>query len=145
MNTLTRRRDKDSREECWHVFYGDVHVGTINIRAGVPRDSPRWGWSCGFYPGLEPNQHRAGEAETFEGARAEFEKAWNDLLPRLSETAFQEWRFKQAETAWKHRMWDEGLKLPTQERSGIAKCFCGAVISIAGLDAHIAEAHSDMR
>jgi hypothetical protein len=122
-----------------------VRVGKIGIRAGVPRDCPQWEWSCGFYPGLEPCQHVTGEAGSFDEAKSAFEAAWNDLLPRLPESAFKEWRFKQAETAWKHRMWEEGLKLPTQEHSGISKCFCGAVITISGLDAHIAEAHRDMR
>jgi hypothetical protein len=36
---LTRRRSKDAREECWHVYYGDVHVGTIAIRSGNPADT----------------------------------------------------------------------------------------------------------
>jgi hypothetical protein len=38
MPTLTRRRSTDAREECWHVYYGDVHVGTIAIRSGNPHD-----------------------------------------------------------------------------------------------------------
>jgi hypothetical protein len=25
----TRRRSTDARAECWHVYYGDVHAGTI--------------------------------------------------------------------------------------------------------------------
>jgi hypothetical protein len=28
MPALTRRRDPDARE-CWLIYYGDVHVGTI--------------------------------------------------------------------------------------------------------------------
>jgi hypothetical protein len=51
MPALTRRRSTDAREECWHIFYGDVHAGTIAIRSGVPHDEDQWGWSCGFYPG----------------------------------------------------------------------------------------------
>jgi hypothetical protein len=26
--------DRLTREECWHVYYGDVHAGTIAIRTG---------------------------------------------------------------------------------------------------------------
>jgi len=26
MPALTRRRSPDAREECWHVYYGDVRV-----------------------------------------------------------------------------------------------------------------------
>jgi hypothetical protein len=49
MPALTRRRSTE-RQDCWHVYYGDVHVGTIAIRAGVPVDVDQWGWNCGFYP-----------------------------------------------------------------------------------------------
>ncbi len=28
MPDLTRRRSPDAPDECWHVFYGDVRVGT---------------------------------------------------------------------------------------------------------------------
>jgi hypothetical protein len=34
--------------------YGDVHVGAIAVRPGVPFDADQWGWTCGFYPGMEP-------------------------------------------------------------------------------------------
>jgi hypothetical protein len=43
---LTRRR---SNAESWQIFYGDVQVGTIGIRGGVPVDVDQWGWSCGFH------------------------------------------------------------------------------------------------
>jgi hypothetical protein len=36
MPALTRRRDPDASRESWRIFYGDVHVGTIGIRAGIP-------------------------------------------------------------------------------------------------------------
>src|SRR6266478_328960 len=35
MPKLTRRRSTDARGECWHVYYGDVHAGTIAIRSGI--------------------------------------------------------------------------------------------------------------
>jgi hypothetical protein len=37
MPALTRRRYPD-RLDCWHVYYGDVHVGTIARRIGCPAD-----------------------------------------------------------------------------------------------------------
>jgi hypothetical protein len=37
MPTLTRRRSHGSRE-VWLVFYGDIPVGAIGERAGVPAD-----------------------------------------------------------------------------------------------------------
>jgi hypothetical protein len=36
MRALTRRRSSDAPEECRHVYSGDVQVGTIAIRAGIP-------------------------------------------------------------------------------------------------------------
>jgi hypothetical protein len=76
MPQLTRRRSPDAPEECWHVFYGDVRVGTIAIRSGIPHDEDPWEWNCGFYPGSHPGEHRSGTAATFDEARAEFERAW---------------------------------------------------------------------
>ena len=35
MPELTRRRYRE-RQDCWHVYYGDVHVGTIARRVGIP-------------------------------------------------------------------------------------------------------------
>jgi hypothetical protein len=35
MPALTRRRSLDAPEECWHVYCGDVQVGTIAIRTGM--------------------------------------------------------------------------------------------------------------
>jgi hypothetical protein len=53
MPTLTRRRSND-HHDCWHVYFGDVRVGTIAQRIGIPRDQHLWGWTCGFYPGSHP-------------------------------------------------------------------------------------------
>jgi hypothetical protein len=111
MPALTRRRSLDAREECWHVYYGDVHVGTIAIRAGIPHDEEPWGWSCGFYPGCEPGEHTNGSAETFEQARADFEAAWRVFLPKRTEADFQAWRDQRDWTARKYALWDAGRKL----------------------------------
>ena len=62
MPSLTRRRSDNLHQVTWHVYFEDVHVGTIGERAGVPFDVDQWQWSCGFYPGLHPGQHKAGAA-----------------------------------------------------------------------------------
>ena len=36
MSALTRRRSDNPHHVTWHVYYGDVRVGTIGERAGVP-------------------------------------------------------------------------------------------------------------
>ncbi|WP_454629480.1 hypothetical protein [Bradyrhizobium cenepequi] len=145
MTELRRRRDETRSEECWRIYYGDVHVGTIAARTGGPRDEAKWDWKCGFYPGIEPGEHRSGSAETFPEARAEFEAAWQALLPARTDADFQAWRDAQALTAWKYAMWEAGAKLPTQTTSGVSRCFCGATIDIAGTDRHVLDAHSEMR
>jgi hypothetical protein len=128
---LTRRRDPDASQESWRVFYGDVHVGTIGMRSGIPVHADQWGWRCGFYPGLLPGQHRAGSAASFELVRAAFEQAWQRLHPNIPEGAFAEYRQDVAWTKWKRAMWDSGCRLPTQEPTGRSRCFCGAEIDIA--------------
>jgi hypothetical protein len=84
MPTLVRRRAKDTHQECWHIFYGDVHVGAIIERAGVPHDVDQWGWTCGFYPVTHRREHAHGTAVSFEQARADFEAAWAEYLPRCA-------------------------------------------------------------
>jgi hypothetical protein len=100
MPALSRRRDPEGHHEVWHVYYGDVRVGTIGIRAGVPVDVDQWGWSCGFYPGVEPQDYRHGTARTFKAARTAFRNAWRDLLPTLTESNFQRWRDQHDFTSW---------------------------------------------
>jgi hypothetical protein len=141
MPALTRRPNDDPHRTGWHVYYGDVHVGAIGTRAGVPVSAPQWQWSCGFYPGLEPGQRTSGVAEDFETARAGFEDDWRRLMPQLSENAFEEWRQTRAFHAWKEKMWECGRRLPTQERSGRSACFCGAAIDMETADRHILDAH----
>src|SRR5882762_7836069 len=45
MAALTRRRSPDALDECWHVYFGDVRVGTIAIRTGMPPGEDPWGWA----------------------------------------------------------------------------------------------------
>jgi hypothetical protein len=142
MPALTRRRYPE-RQDCWHVYYGDVHVGTIALRSGCPIDVDQWSWSCGFYLGVEPGEHQDGTAVDFEQARADFEAAWLRILPALTETDLQAWRDERDSTAWKYSMRDAGMQMPTQLASGRSRCFCGSEIDIKGVDAHILSAHRD--
>ena len=92
MPELTRRRSTDAREECWHIYYGDVPVGTIAERVGNPHDTDPWEWSCGFYPGSHPGEHQSDTTATFEEARADFERAWLVFLSKRTKADFQAWR-----------------------------------------------------
>jgi hypothetical protein len=141
MPALSRRRSREAHQECWHIFCGDVRVGTITERAGVPHDVDQWGWRCGFYPVTHRGEHADGTAETFEQARADFEAAWAEYLPRCRPSDFEEYRRQRARTAWNYAMHDTGMRMPTSVPSGRSQCFCGATIDIAGIDRHVNEAH----
>src|ERR1700737_486542 len=104
MLALTRRQSTDAREECWHLYDGDVHAGTIAIRTGIPHDEDPWGWICGFYPGSQPGEHQTGTAATFDQARADFEAAWRVFLSNRTEADFQAWRDERDSTARKYAM-----------------------------------------
>jgi len=112
MPYLTRRHYPE-RPDCWQAFYGDVQVGTIARRAGVPVDVDQWEWGCGFYPGMEPGQSLNGTAAYFGQARNCFELAWQRILATLTEANFQEWRDQRDRTARKYAMWDRGERLPS--------------------------------
>src|SRR5438270_5724934 len=49
MIELTRRRDPH-RPDRWKIYFGDVCVGDIGPRAGVPTTVDQWEWYCGFVP-----------------------------------------------------------------------------------------------
>jgi hypothetical protein len=141
MTALTRRRGNNRHQETWYIYYGDVRVGTISTRAGVPTSADQWGWSLGFYPGTEPGTHRSGTGGTFEDARATFERAWKEIETTLTEENYERWRYDRDATAWKYRMWDSHCRMPTQNRNGRSRCFCGAEITIAGVASHVRTAH----
>jgi hypothetical protein len=89
MPELTRRRSPDAREECWHIYYGDVRVGTIARRVGNPFDTDPWEWDCGFYPGSHPRECTNDTAETIEQARADFERPWHVFSSKRTEADFR--------------------------------------------------------
>jgi hypothetical protein len=45
MPALIRRREQG--RQSWHVYYGDVCIGWIGKRAGVPVETDEWAWHCG--------------------------------------------------------------------------------------------------
>ncbi|MBR1302173.1 hypothetical protein [Bradyrhizobium sp. AUGA SZCCT0042] len=141
MPELTRRAHFE-RSDTWHVYYGDVQVGTISVQPGLPTHARQWRWDCGFYQASHRHS-RSGYASTFEQARVGFEAAWKDYLPRCTEADLTEHRRQRAWTAWKYAMHDAGLPLPTQLASGRARCLCGAAIDIAVTDHHVYHAHMD--
>jgi hypothetical protein len=125
MPELTRRRYPE-RPDCWHVYYGDVHAGTIAARVGNPHDTHPWEWCCGFYPGSYPGEHQNGTAATFDDARAQFEQAWQVFLSKRTETDFQAWRDARDWHMHKSAMWERRELLPSQKPNSMMRCPCGA-------------------
>lgn len=140
MVELTRRRLNEDFES-WGIFYGDVRVGRISHLPGMGSQMI-WQWSCGFYPGCNPGQQSAGNEDTIENARVAFQVAWQTLRPEITSAMINEWRARQAFTAWKYAMWDGGRKLPTQTTTGKSRCFCCIEINMAGVPDHIQRKHS---
>src|SRR3982074_1702333 len=125
MPELARHRSTEAREECWHIYYGDIHAGTIAIRSGIPHDEDPWEWHCGFYPGSQPGEQQSGTAATFDEARADFESAWRVFLSNRTEADFQAWRGQRDRPARKYAMWDAGERLPSRKPSSMMRCPCG--------------------
>ncbi|WIW44497.1 hypothetical protein ML401_23755 [Bradyrhizobium sp. 62B] len=137
MTALTRRRSANSHQESWAIYFGDVRIGQIGMRAGVPTSAQQWAWSLGFYPSTDIGNRSHGTADTFELARDAFDRAWTELAPTITEADYDRWREERDFTAWKQRMWDMKLPLPTQASDGHARCFCGDAIDISGMHAHV--------
>ena len=143
MSALTRRREKDRHQESWRIYFGDVQVGWIGERAGVPKGVDQWGWSCGFHPGSDVKDHARGTAATFDQARADFEAAWRVFLPKCTEEGFQDWRRQRASTEWKYAMWEAGCRMPTQAVDGRTRCFCGEPIDVRSSSDHVYACHME--
>jgi hypothetical protein len=125
MPALTRRRYPE-RQDCWHIYYGDVHAGTIAKRAGNPHDTDPWEWACGFYPGCHPSEHENGTSESFDQARADFEEAWQRFRAKRTPADFQAYRDQRDWTERKYAMWERGERLPSQTPTTMMGCPCGA-------------------
>jgi hypothetical protein len=114
MSELTRRRYPE-RQDCWHVYFRDVRVGTIARRTGCPVEVDQWSWQCGFYPGSDPGDYLDGTAANFDQARADFEKAWQAFSAKRTPADYKEWRDDRDWTAGKYAMWERGERLPSQK------------------------------
>jgi hypothetical protein len=111
MNRLMRRRDP-ARSDCWLIYSGDIHVGTIAKSVGTPNAAPQWTWHCGFYPGSNPEEHRSGTAPTFEQARVLFGGAWIVFSVARIEADYQAWRDQRDWTARKYILRDRSQPVP---------------------------------
>ncbi len=119
-----------------------AETSTINEKTIADfNDTDPWEWSCGFYPGSHPGEHRSNTIATFEEARADFERAWLVFLSNRTDTDFQAWRGERDWTERKYALWDAGKRLeppsygPGKPCSRFMKCPCGEVFDMRGPDA----------
>jgi hypothetical protein len=108
---LTRRPDPH-RPDCWLIYCGDIHAGTIAKAVGMPNAVNLWNWSAGFYPGSRPGECKSGTADTCELAKAAFEKAWLAFASTRTEADYQAWRDHRDWTARKYAARDHGEPVP---------------------------------
>jgi hypothetical protein len=111
MPTLTPPPRSRHPQECWRVYYDDVIMGTIAQCVGNPGAAPKCQWRCGFYPGSRPGECTAGTAETFDQARADFEKAWDVFLSKRTDADFKAWRDQRDWTERKYEAWAAGRRV----------------------------------
>jgi hypothetical protein len=114
MPELTHRPDPDSAD-CWHIYFGDVHVGTIARAVGNPSAGEQWQWLCGFYPGSHPGEHRGGRTDSFDQTRDAFARAWRIFSANRTEADYQAWRDQRDWAAKKYAAQDRGERLPTAQ------------------------------
>jgi hypothetical protein len=100
MPDFTRRRYPE-RPDCWHIYFGDVQIGTGAAASVSLMTRTPWEWNCGFYPGAHPGDTTNGVAATFEDAREEFEEAWPDARD------------------WTSRKYERGERMPQRNRSPV--------------------------
>jgi hypothetical protein len=123
MPALIRRHSDNPHQVTWHVYFGERACGHDRRARGCPVDVDQWRWSCGFYPGLHPGQHRYGTGATFDEARASFEADWKTLLPEKPEDAFEEYRHNREARTEMCAKRARGEKSPSDV--SIMRCICG--------------------
>ena len=136
----TPPQQRRSPSRTWLIHLNDVRIGVIGRRAGVPSSAPQWGWSRGFYPGVDPGW--TGIAETFDDARAAFQGAWVELAVTLTEANYKTWRRQRDWTAWKDRIARSSAPATHAARRRRCALLLRRCVSIQALEAHVRTAHS---
>ncbi|MGE9007879.1 hypothetical protein ACO2JO_04820 [Leptospira interrogans] len=139
MPELTRRPHPE-RSDCWHVYYGDVQVGTIAIQSGLLVKAKQWRWDVGFYPASHRGRSRSGYAPSFEEARASLSlgKTISRGAPRttLSNIAASE-----PGRLGNTPCMPLACCCRCNQPVGRARCFCGVTIDMAVTDRHVQDAY----
>ena len=130
---------KDSKADVWHVYYGDVQVGTIGMRSGVPNDVDQWGWTCGFISQRLKITEGTAPPSTWrvpnlrKRGKPTCPAASMPTSPNIASNAPGRPGSTQCMTP---------MRLPTQISCGRARCFCGAEIGIVSMSPHVNECHN---
>ncbi len=145
MPSLIRRRSNDIPQNSWRIFYGDVPVGWIGIRSGGRLTLLNWAGVAASILAWSRDSIATDRPLHSKGRGQLFLFAWRQVLPHLGEANFEAYRREHAFHKWRHRMWSEGLKMPTQLASGRSKCFCGAAINLKNTEQHVYKKHMDLK
>jgi hypothetical protein len=124
MPELTRRRYSE-RQDCWHIYFGDVHVGTISRRVGQPHDEDPWDGCAASIPAPTPASKPAAPLPSLNRRARTFEQAWLAFSARRTEADYQAWRDQRGWTAKKYAMHESGERMPTQKPNPMMLCPCG--------------------
>jgi hypothetical protein len=116
MPALTRRRDVESRQEYWLIYYGDVHVGTIAVRSGI-MTSRNGAGAAGSIRAPCPVSAQPARLSPSKQARAAFESAWRVFLSKRTEADFDAWRDQRDWAAERYHRFDRGELMPHDRRA----------------------------
>ena len=125
MTALTRRRGDNPHEEIWQIYFTDVRIGTIGVRAGVACARR----SMGLVDRLLSRHGARHMAEWHSRHLRSRARGFRGRMVRATadhpDAAFAEWRQDrdwQAEVAAKRA---RGEKLDSEIRSTLMRCVCG--------------------
>ena len=112
---LTRRPDP-THPDCWQIFCGDVHVGTIAKKAAGGKAAIEWWhWRAGFYAGTRPGEIKTGKAISLKVANVRFYRAWLAFAASRTEADFQALRDHIEWTRRKYAALDNGERAPSRQ------------------------------
>jgi hypothetical protein len=116
MPELTRRGSPDAPDECWHVFYGDVRVGTIALRTGMPPGKVLGAGHAASIPAAIPANARTAPRPRSPRPAPTSRQRGGYFCQNRTEADFQAWRDQRDWTAEKYRRFDRGERMPPDLR-----------------------------
>jgi hypothetical protein len=102
----------DASRGADHVRLSDLEPRFTCRACGHRGAAERWNWRSDSTQAAIQVQQSYGPEDSFDEARAAFERNWAIFLARRTEDDFQAWRDQQAWTHEKYRRFDRGERMP---------------------------------